>query len=42
MEEGDENLDPRKSTVAMFVILVVIVALVLVIEWMFNFFRERM
>ncbi len=38
----EENFDPKKNSVALFVIIVVIIVMVLVIDWMFTFFKERM
>ena len=40
MEE--ENLDPRKSPVVTFIILVIIVLLVLALDWLFGFMKDRM
>jgi len=40
MEES--NPDPRKSPVVTFVILVIIVLLVLAMDWLFDFLKDRM
>ena len=38
-EEG--NFNPKKPTVAMFIILVMIILAVLLIEWVFYFIKAR-
>jgi len=43
MEDGEENnFDYRKPSVALIIILGAVILAVLLIDWIFNFFKERM
>ena len=42
MADGEEDFNPKKPTVALFIIIIVILITVLLIEWVFKFFKERM
>ncbi len=38
----EENFDPKRNSVALFVIIVVIIIAVLGIDWLFTFFKGKM
>ena len=42
MEEEEKDFNAKKPTVAMFIIIVAVLLAVLLMEWVFNFFKARM
>ena len=42
MTEEEKEFDPKKRTIALFIIIAVLLIAVLVLEWGFSFFKARL
>jgi hypothetical protein len=42
MDEEEKDFNTKKPTVALFIIIAAVLIAVLLMEWVFNFFKARM